>query len=369
VKIGIISSTTYRACLPDDPNCLAFYGSEGYHSLLVRELLKKGHELEWYAPAGSSEFREFDNCNFHPIKFTNGIMENRADWIINNTALDGSRTEDLAGCDAVIDMTGTCHDIEILWNYLGYNKFICYRNGYAAYNVPRIPNKYRHYAVPSVQNQKLFKQAGFEADLVYYGISEHYKPGEDEEYWQYFDKKGLTKKEYWLYSHRPTVEKGLNVLLYLAKKFPEDVFVVSCSTPINQHYISLLLFLRTVNQMGLDNIAYIPSPENPRHHYYKRELYRNARAALAPFDPNVYKEGFGLTTAEIIASGTPVLITDSESTRELWVENQDGLFCDSTGMFEMALRHFSSYSFDPKNRYPPAKYAERYEELIQKIPS
>lgn len=369
MKIAVKSSVGYRACLHDDPNCLSIYGSEPYHSLLVSELLKRGHQVEWYAPHGSSEFRDYDNCNFHPLIFTNGLTITDQPYTITNHSLDGSRTEDLLDCDAVIDMSEHVHDIEDIRNFYGYKKYLCYRNGFAAHHTPRIPGNERHYVVPSAQNQKLFKQAGFESDLAYYGISDHYSPGEDEEYWQYFDKKGLTKKEYWLYAHRPTQEKGLNVLLYLAKKFPKDVFVVSCSTPLQQHYTSLLSFLRTVNQMGLDNIAYIPSPENPKHHFFKRELYRQARGALAPFDLGQYREGFGLTTAEQIASGCPVLITDSESTRELWIENQDGLFCDSTGMFEMALRHFSSYTFDPKNRYSPAKYAQRYEELIQNIVS
>jgi glycosyltransferase involved in cell wall biosynthesis len=367
MRIAVISSVTYRACLPDDPFNMCTYGSEPYHAVLVKALLDRGHEVEWYAPHGSTEFREYDNCHFHPLIYTNGIVpEEIQEWTVNTLSLDHSKLQDLLGCDFVIDMTMHARDIEEMRNFHGYMKYIAYRNGYAATPVPRVNKEDKHFAVPSIQNQKLFKEIGFDSDVVYYGIPDHYSPGFSQEYWNYWDKKGLTQKEYWLYPHRPTPEKGLFALLYLAKHFPDEIFILSCSTPAKAHYLGIIQFMRQVKSMTLDNIAYVPSPENNLHHFYKRELYRNAKAMLAPFDPNTYREGFGLTTAECIASGTPAIITDSESTRELWIKDQDGIFCDSTGMFEMALRHFSSYDLKPTNRYTTDKYAQRYEELIKK---
>lgn len=393
MKFAVISDIVYRANLPDDPNCLSAYGSEPYHCLLARELVRRGHEVDWYAPAGSTELTEY-NVKFHPLMCIFGSssspeglqylqdiqeeptnpysglhMPNMIDYSLDTVSFDESKTSDLLKNDLVIDMTTRCMDIEKLKWYHGFNKYVCYRNGYAANYHPRLKTEERHYVVPSRQNQKLFKQmGGFDAEMVYYGIDDgFYKPGSDAEYWSYFDKKGLTQKEYWVFPHRTTSEKGMYVLLKLAKDFPDEIFVICAQSAIPEHKIQLIEFLRTVSKMNLDNVEYVPVPIEPRHHYFKRELIRNAKGCLSPFRAQQYQEGFGLSNAESVAVGTPLLITDSDSTQELWKNEVDGLFCDGDyHSYRLAIKHWSSYDFHPVNKFSLNEFAKGYEELVNK---
>ena len=126
------------------------------------------------------------------------------------------------------------------------------------------------------------------------------------------DTNGLGNRTYFLYPHRPTAEKGSYHVLQLAKMFPEETFVFMVSNnPVQQHKDALHdLKKQSISQK---NVKYVDLPLNNKHHYYKRELMRHAKAILSPFDPTKYLEGFGLANAEAVACGTPILITDSES--------------------------------------------------------
>ena len=97
---------------------------------------------------------------------------------------------------------------------------------------------------------------------------------------------------------------------------------------------------------------------------------RHAKAILSPFDPTKYLEGFGLANAEAVACGTPILITDSESSRELWIDEKDGLilpYDDRMSAFKMAIKHFNSYDFDPKNKFTVTDCITKYEKYISEI--
>jgi glycosyltransferase involved in cell wall biosynthesis len=292
------------------------------------------------------------------------------DYSIKGLSVDGSQEEDLLSCDGIIDMSPQAKCPELLRLYYGFNRYLCYRNGYAAHMYPRLKAEEKHFVVPSDQNKRLFKGAGYDSDTAYYGIDDSfYNPAifGDEEFWNYYDRKGLTKKEYWLFPHRPTPEKGVYTLVKLAKEFPDEIFVVSAQTPLPEHQLSLMNFLRMVNASGVsDNVVFVATPENPRHHFYKRELYRNAKGLLSPFDATNYYEGFGLSNAEAVSTGCPLLITDSESSRELWIEKKDALYADGYMSFKYAIEHWNSYTFNPENKFSLQHYAERYLELLKK---
>ena len=269
--------------------------------------------------------------------------------------------------DYVIDMTPNCRDIEYIRNYHGYDKYCCYRNGYAANNFPRLRPEYRHFVVPSEQNAQLFRQAGYSVlAVIHYGIPDFYCPGEDDEIFKGFTKNyGLNGKNYYIFPHRPTPEKGTEIILRLAKDFPQETFVIAGHTPITEHVMARTELQRIVASQSLENVKFVDIPLNPRHHFFKRELYRRAKACLAPFIYPYYKEGFGLSSAEAVACGTPLIITDSPSTRELWIENVDALICDGYQSFKLYIEHFSSYPLAPTNKFSVQDYAKNYENLAK----
>jgi glycosyltransferase involved in cell wall biosynthesis len=369
-KIAVISDCTYRSSTPDYINNLSFYGSEPYHAVIAKGLAQKGYDVHWFAPSGSEPIG-----TFHPLVCLNG------DWTdketLDETSLEHLKIEYLQDFDFVLDFSANAQNVEQLAFFYGYRNYGTFRNGYVAFDVPRVKLAFRNYIVPSHQNKRIFEQHGFTNDtvsVIYYGIPEFYCPTpnyvseEEEEYYSILGMNLLFEK-YFLYPHRPTPEKGSLHILQLAKMFPEETFVFMVSNnPLIEHQTALL---DLKNKAGdSKNIRFVELPLTNKHHYYKRELMRHAKAILSPFNPHIYKEGFGLANAEAVACGTPILITDSESSRELWIDEKDGLilpYDDRMAAFRMAIKHFGSYDFHPENKFTVDDCISNYEKYMNKI--
>ena len=203
-------------------------------------------------------------------------------------------------------------------------------------------------------------------ETLYYGIPEFYSGGPVNPSYFIF---GLEMGQYFLYPHRPTADKGSDHIIQLARMFPQETFVFMVSNnPVQQHKSALQGLKK--QSLGLKNVKYVELPLTNKHHYYKRELMRHAKAILSPFNPAVYLEGFGLANAEAVACGTPILISDSESSRELWVDEKDGLilpYDERMTAFKMAIKHFGSYSFDPTNKFTVPGCIKNYEKYINEM--
>lgn len=268
--------------------------------------------------------------------------------------------------DFVIDMTAAVRNIESLYWFTNFRRYAVYRNGYTSYIDPKIPYAARHYVVPSNQNKAEFAKASHHADVIYYGIPDFYCPGDNPEYWKIFeDKYGLTRKEYFLFPHRPTADKGSDMVVLMAKLFPDEKFVLFSDTPSIDHKTGLYQFKH--DTIKLKNVVVIDAPRNPWHHYYKREIFRNAKALLSPFNPSRYVEGFGLASKEANACGTPVIITDSPSTRELYVHEEDAIIVPNYDIvwFGNAISRFDTFTFKCENRFPVEQYAANYLDLLE----
>lgn len=278
--------------------------------------------------------------------------------------------------DFVLDYSAVARNVELLNQYYGFFNYACFRNGYTGYNVPRLRVRERNYLVPSIQNQNIFKRYGFDSRVAYYPVPDFYCPAPnssviDNMYAEFFTSNGLTAKEYFLFPHRPTSEKGSNNIVLLAKMFPHETFVFMVSNnPVDDHKEGIKEIRTHVVSSNLTNVKFVELPLTNLHHYYKRELNRQAKAVLSPFNPAKYKEGFGLANAEAVACGTPILISDSDSSSELWRDEIDGLvipYDDKLWGFKQSIRNFSTYSFSPSNRYTVEKSISNYENIMKEI--
>jgi glycosyltransferase involved in cell wall biosynthesis len=375
LKIACINDTTYRSSTPDYENNLSFYGSEPYHAVIAKGLAQKGHEVHWFAPQGSEPIG-----TYHPTLCMNGYYAENE--ILDEISLEQPKLTTKwfidAKIDFILDYSAIVRNIEHIQQYYGFNNYGVFRNGYNGYAVPRLRLKDRHYIVPSNQNQKIFEKHGFtDVATIYYGVPDFYSPHPvvsenktyDPEYDSFFDNNNIQIKNYFLYPHRPTPEKGSDHIIQLAKMFPDETFVFMVSNnPVPQHKDALSGLKK--QSVDLKNVKYVELPLTNKHHYYKRELMRHAKAILSPFNPQVYLEGFGLANAEAVACGTPLLITDSESSRELWIDEKDALilpYDDRMVSFKMAIKHFSSYDFEPKNKFTISECISNYEKYMEEM--
>src|SRR5687767_152289 len=368
MRIDLISSCTYRACVPWDENNLAYYGSEMMAAILLDAMANRNPDWEfhWYAPAGSSTFDWKDNITFHPLRLDFGKASDHE--ILDESSTEGLKYDYITKSDFVIDHSASASNVEEARWYSGFKKYVCYRNGYVAFNSPRLDINQRHYIVPSIQNQKIFKQNGFASTVIGYGIpgGVYYKRDNMiEEFWSYFQETyNLSPKEYFLFLHRPTKDKGIDKIIRLAKELPDKKIVIAGNAPIAEHQRSLIEAKRA--GLGLNNLQFVDIPLNPQHHEYLRELVRGATAFLSPFDYPNYIEGWGVLNGIACAVGTPLIITDSPSTRELWIENKDAIYIDGYYSLKRTVEHFDSYSeLKPENKFSVDDYARKYEELAE----
>jgi glycosyltransferase involved in cell wall biosynthesis len=363
VKIVCISDSTYRSSTPDYENNLSFYGSEPYHAVIAKGLLNAGHDVTFIAPQGSEPIG-----NFRPIECYNGDFAEHE--VLDETSLEGLKSEYLLDFDFVLDFSAMARNIETLNQLYGYHNYGIFRNGYNGYTVPRLRMTERHYITPSLQNQRIFEKHGFMGTTtIYYGIPSFYSPANEPEFPEWFAQNNIEPNNYFLFGHRPTKEKGSYHVLELAKMFPNENFVYMVSNNPVQEHKSAMQDLKKQSE-SLQNVKFVELPLHNKHHYYKRDLMRFCKAGLSPFNPTIYLEGFGLTNAEIVASGRPILITDSESSRELWIDEKDGLilpYDDRMSAFRMAIKHFNSYSFDPKNKFTVDDCISNYEKYINNM--
>ncbi len=378
MKVAIVTPTTFPSCLPEDTEHFASYGSEHVGAGTIQAFMKYGPsdiEFEFYAPIGSTNFQDNDRVNFHPLMNTYGQHPPNSDDMLENVCFEhGTKSEDLLKCDFVIDMSKFCCSIEQLYYYHKFRKYVLLRSGHRDHNYPfRILNPAdRHYVTHNKYYTELYAQAGYPADYVNHGISDFWCPGDNPEYWKYFEDKGLTRKGYFLFGHRPSIEKGLGRVLELAKAFPNETFVISTSAVLPDHQMTLNNILAEAKSFGLNNLLYIPSPMRPGYHYYRREIIRNAKASLTIWlTDTFYLDMLSYVGLEHLFCGIPLIASKAAGSLSMVGEEAHKkilLYVDGMESCKYAIEHFNSY--DLKGRALPEwtqpETVNKYMELFKK---
>jgi glycosyltransferase involved in cell wall biosynthesis len=372
MNIAIISATTFPASLPDDITATQGYGSESSMATLAGSLSAiLGHNVEFYAPTGSSRYIN-RKVRYHPIRNSHG---DHIDEVLDNCALDGSKYTDLLNVDFVISGEKLCNNIEQLhYHNPIFKKYCCYRSGYADFRFPEgVPVEKRHYVTHCKYFQNEFKKAGHDADVCFFGINPFWSRDLTSEFWIWFEVKySITQQGYWLFPHRPSLDKGIDVVLRLAEYFPQETFVISTATPLPDHKAVMKQCKMAVADKHLTNVKFVDVPESPYYQFHRRALLSNAKAVLCPFPyPSPYLDTGGLVGAEAMSCGTPLLVTRSPGSEEWWgAQDEKGVvFTDGADSARMAIRHWSTYDLHPTCPYNVEAYAKDYMKVIEKYTS
>lgn len=374
MKIAVITPTTFPSCLPYDSH-VSTYGSEWVGSSTIKYFLDLGPkdiELEFYAPIGSTNFQGNDRVTFHPLKNTYGQHPPNSDDRLEEVCFEhGTKSEDLLKCDFVIDMSKFCCSVEDLYYYHKFRKFVLLRSGHQDYFYPwRIQE--RHYVVHNKYYTELFGKAGHPVDYVHHGIDPFWCPGDSPEHWTFFEDKGLTKKGYHLYAHRPSPEKGLGRVVDLAIAFPSETFVVSTSANLPDHRANINIMLKGIADHGIKNLLYIPCPTNNQYHYYRRELLRHCKSSLCVWlTDTFYVDMIGYIGLESLACGAPLIASKAAGSLSILGEEaheKSVLYIDGLESCKYAIKHFDSYSLKgtTPEGWTPQDTVNKYMELIKK---
>jgi glycosyltransferase involved in cell wall biosynthesis len=379
LNIALISACTFPASLPDDINATQGYGSESYNAVLCQALTEAGHNVNFYAPIGSSKFRDNPRVRYHPIKNSHG---DHIDEILNTCASDGSRYTDLLDVDFVISGEKQGHNLEQLhYHNPSFKKYCSYRSGYADFIYPAgLPNDKRHYVTHCKDFQEQFKAAGFDADVCFFGIPDFWHPVNrlTDEFTTFFAVKyNLEDKKYWLFPHRPSVDKGIDSVLKVAQRLPDETFVISTAAPLPDHKATLEQCKRFVKDAQLHNVKFVEIPQTPYYQFHRRALICGAKAVLCPYPWSSdmgqnrtapYRDTGGLTGAEAMSCQTPLIVTRSPGSEEWWGEQDEKgvVFVDGFDSLRMVIKNWSTYDLHPQCPYTTQSYANDYLKVISK---
>ena len=370
MRIAILSSSTFPAALCDDPDGhIAFYGSEIYNAYLV-QALSENHDIGWWAPIMSSTFRDNPRVEYHPTKNSYGEHLN-SELIEDVSFIHGETTSDLLEYDFIIDMTKFGHCVEELYYYNKLRRFLCYRSGHRDHLYPfRLPTHDRHYVLPNASFVQLFANDGFPADYVQHYIPDFWCPADGpSEYWKFFEDRDVEWKNFYLFSHRTSLHKGLSLMMKLVKFMPDTNFVFSTSTMLREHLENWNKAVAMCKDYP--NAKFIQCPMNSKYHFYRRELLRGAKALMSPYSGDPYHDMGGYVSLECAQSGTGIILADTPESRQIWGDDCDGkslLYVDGFNSAKMAIQHFDSYNI--RGQVAPgwtkADTVNKYMELFKK---
>ena len=378
MKISIIANHTFTAALPDDLNAVHQYGSEGMSAILA-SALSKSHNVDFYAPVGSSRIG-----NYHPTRRTDGKY--LPSDLLADISLDNSKHDDLLLSEFVIDCTPWGNNIQQLALYNDYYRYLCYRLGYKDYTAPALEPILQHHITHCDHFARLFEQAGHpNCHVAHFGISDFWSPARldtpDDKYFDWIGR--VTSSPYWnmtedspvrsypwyyLFPHRYNREKGSFDVVKLAKEFPNRTFVFSSAAVSPDHHQAL----QQLRSEAPSNCKFVQIPSSPDREFYRRELYRNAIATLAPFQYNMngYHDTGGILSMESIKCDTPIIVTRSEGSEEIFGHQQDrgAVFIDGYESLKMAIKYVDFLSLHPVEwKWSIDNYVNEYMQAIHSI--
>jgi len=218
MRIAVVSSSAF----PASPN---FYGSEVMNAVLADKLGEMGHKVTLFATPKTIEGK----YRLRLIPTAHG----KANFFVESLVYeDEENREILLNSDYVIDASATCYTTESLYQRhrdVLYKDLVAvyFRNG-TAFNSPR-PPAHRHVhgiALSKIAREIAIKQWGIPEDkihYIYYGVDMDL----------YAFKKD--KEDYVLYLGRPHWHKGLHRLLTIAKKVPDQRFILAWRALTDEH--------------------------------------------------------------------------------------------------------------------------------------
>ena len=169
------------------------------------------------------------------------------------------------------------------------------------------------------------------------------------------------KQEFFLYLSRWHPTKRPEVVLALAKRFPDVNFVFGSKPGTPDHVYYGAKYLEVAHKFR--NVKHVEPT-----HLEKRELYRRARAVIFPS----VGEAFGLVLVEALSCGCPVIASRDGAFLELIIEGETGFLANTLDEFERAIKNVDA--LDPKKcredaekRWNRLRVAEDYLKIYKDI--
>jgi len=270
------------------------YGSEIVAWWLARELARRGHSVALFAPYSSVPP---DGVEIYYIPSSYGLNNPQAELAGLRRNLNA-----LKECDVVHDMSA--NSIAAEWSWLIGRPVVTTKNGY---DITKPASNRRNVVVISESVRSYFERM----DELAYDRRVHYEVvpyGVPVDEYPFSNLKG----KYVLYLGRPHPSKGVDLILKAAAKLRDVKFLLAWRPTFYDHMDYHAKYLKAAR--GLGNVHIFVLPGGWTGEQAKRAILSRARLFV---QPTIYLEAFGLTAAEAMAAGTPVLLSTAGSGLEL----------------------------------------------------
>lgn len=361
MKIAILSGATFPCPSPA-------YGSETATFWLADALGQRGHTVHLFGPGGS---RPPTHGEVHYIPGAYGHVDGTADRAAYTWYRDV-----LAHCDVIHDLSPSLAAMEqLLWDRPDV-PILATRNGidfsrprWLTRNMVVLSDSARQAAlqgwsawkdVPGYDAWDRSPGSYREAKVVHYGVdTTFYHPADH------------PHEGYVLYVGRPHPSKGVDKLIEAARRMPQHRFVFAWRPAMPDHAEYDQVYRAQAE--GISNVQFVTMPIIG-HHEAKRTLYQRATVMVSL---NIYREAFGLTAAEALACGTPIIVGQNGAGPEIVQEGLTGTCLDANApdavdQLVSALTQATRWDRgacrqDAEQRWSASRMARDYEQLYAAV--
>jgi glycosyltransferase involved in cell wall biosynthesis len=277
-------------------------GTERVVSLLTEELVKEGHQVTLFASADSVTSAELVPCSPRSLRLNEGVR----DYVAYTIA-------------QLAEVYGRAEEFDLIHNHVDYFAFPpaqlapvpTLTTTHGRLDLPEVRSVYLTYrdlplaAISEAQRASLLGVNW--ASTVYNGVdlrSFHFRPNPG---------------DYLVFLGRISPEKRPDRAIDIARDVGMRLVIAAKVDPVDQDYFQAAIAPLVRDSPLIEFIGEVDERE-------KDELLGGAYAYLFPID---WPEPFGLTMAEAMATGTPVVAYRAGSVPEVVVDGVTGFVCDT----------------------------------------
>lgn len=336
MKIGIIASHSFPIPFAN------LHTGDTVILNLAKELKLLGNQVTMYAPAGT----DFDNLK--TMKCSYGKYPPSSEEC--EQSCHDTHKESLYNQDIIHDFSASKNIVKMM-NDSGFSKTCCTlmggpwmqywetKNliGWSDAHKDRIIRGKSDYENTLMSNLGANGKPNSSVHRVYGGIdNSFYTPT-------------YNKKDYFLWMGRWHEVRGYKMAIELAKKTGIKLVLAGEHPDYEMFEYQRKCALEVPELIkGFSNIQTVYLPQDPHHHEFKRELYREALGFLYTVQ---FNEPFGLSQVEAMSCGTPVLATNYGSMPEIIKHNVTGFICENNiNSFEDAINNIYKISYEDCRR-------------------
>lgn len=325
MRIGLVSSALHR-CPPSG------YGSEMTTWHLAEALCARGHEVVLFAIEGSrmpprgvlatlTQFRPGDS----------GI-----NLIRNESEPVGRYLDLIESVDVVHDMslTFSTHEEVCATKFgssINHKPHLCTLNG-ISYHAPHAPADHNVVVVSEASKKCGLEGIGAWENTPFVEFIEKNpaKLSREPKVVRYGTDCNLYRPDgkpddYHLYIGRPHPAKGIDLILDLAQRMPDEHFKLAWRAELPDHQHFEKVYKSLAKDQGLKNVEFVELPVGRTHHEVKAKLLSKARSLI---HPAVYVDACPSTVIEALACGTPVIATKHGGVPEQVIDGATGYLVD-----------------------------------------